>query len=133
MNNIADKYYSFIETPIFVKQIDDKGSLDLLIAIQNDLLENPTRGALIKGTGGARKARIADPKENRGKSGSYRYLYLYLEDRGRIYLLFLYAKNEQSNLSDKQKKIVAQLVEQIKGISHDYTYTKHKKTNNNER
>jgi hypothetical protein len=119
LSESVKKYYSFIETPVFVKQIADKGSIDLLIVIQSDLLENPIRGDIVKCTGGARKARIADPRDSRGKSGSYRYLYLYLEDRGRIYLLFLYGKNEQSDLSADQKKIVAGLVEQIKGVFHE--------------
>ena len=128
MSGLVEKYYSFIETLVFVKQIEDKGSLDLLIVIQNDLLENPTRGDIVRGTGGARKARVANPKDNRGKSGSYRYLYLYLEDRGRIYLLFLYGKNEQSDLSADQKKVVAKLVEKIKGASHESSSTKGKGT-----
>ena len=113
---LARKFYSFIETPIFTKQVDSKASLDVLMAIQDELLENPARGAIVRGTGGARKARIADPHSGRGKSGSYRYLYLYLEHRGHIYLLFFYGKNEQSDLSPEQKKVIAKLVEQIKRV-----------------
>jgi mRNA-degrading endonuclease RelE of RelBE toxin-antitoxin system len=117
MRESERQYLTFIETPVFTKHIDSKASLEVLTAIQDELLENPTRGAIVKGTGGARKARIADPKENRGKSGSYRYLYLYLEQRGRIHLLYFYGKNEQDNLSEGQKKIVANLVGQIKGVA----------------
>jgi hypothetical protein len=93
------QYHTFVETPIFIKLIDSKASFEVLTAIQDDLLENPARGDIVKGTGGARKARIADPKESRGKRVSYRYLYLYLEHRRRIHLLFFYGKNEQANLS----------------------------------
>ena len=116
MNDLIEKYYSFVETKVFTKQITsaDGKSIDLLTAIQNDLLENPLRGDIVKGTSGARKARIADPKSNRGKSGSYRYLYLYLEHKGRIYLLFLYGKKDQTNLTPEQTQVVASLVEQIK-------------------
>lgn len=109
------KLYSFIETATFRRQLDRKASLDLLIEIQNDLLKDPLRGDLVSGTGGARKERIADPSESRGKRGSYRYLYLYLEHRGRIYLLHLYAKNEQSDLSPAQKKLIAEAIQIIKG------------------
>lgn len=108
------EYYTFVETPIFTRIIDSMASLDLLTAIQDDLLENPARGDIVKGTGGARKARIADPKQSRGKRGSYRYLYLYLEHRGRIHLLFFYGKNDQADLSPEQTKVVAGLVRQIK-------------------
>ncbi len=106
------KLYSFIETEVFRRQIDE--SLDLLTAIQDDLLKKPDRWPVIRGTGGVRKGRIADPESSRGKSGSFRYLYLYLEHRGRIYLLYLFAKKKQGNLSAEQKKIVAGLVRQIK-------------------
>jgi hypothetical protein len=114
MREDEQEYYEFIETPVFTRRIDSQASLDVLLAIQDDLLENPTRGAVVKGTGGARKARIADPKDSRGKRGSYRYLYLYLQHHGRLHLLFFYGKNEQSNLSPEQTKLVAGLVRQIK-------------------
>jgi hypothetical protein len=39
---------------------------------------------------------------------------LYLEQRGRIFLLLLFSKNEQANLSPKQVKQVAAMVERIK-------------------
>ena len=107
-------YYSFIETAVFTRQVDRKASLEVLYAIQNDLLANPNRGDIVQGTGGVRKARVADPQSDRGKRGSYRYLYLYLEHRGRIYLLYFYGKNEQSDLSPEQRKIVARLAQMIK-------------------
>ncbi len=67
----------------------------------------------VSGTHGARKGRVADPSSGRGKSSGYRYLYIYLKAHGRIYLLFIFAKNEQSNLTDQQKKTIAELVRQI--------------------
>jgi hypothetical protein len=72
------------------------------------------RGDIVRGTGGVRKARVADTQSGRGKRGSYRYLYLYPEHRGRIYLLYLYGKGEQSELSPEQKKTVASLAQMIK-------------------
>ena len=107
-------YYSFVETAVFTRQVDSKASLDVLYAIQNDLLTNPKRGDIVQGTGGVRKARVADPQSSRGKRGSYRYLYLYLEHRGRIYLLYFYDKGEQCDLSPEQKKTVSRLAQMIK-------------------
>jgi len=83
------------------------------------LLADPERWPVIKGTGGARKGRVADPRDSRGKSGSFRYIYLYLEHRGRIFLLLLFSKNEQANLSPKQLKQVAAVVEKIKQENKD--------------
>jgi hypothetical protein len=110
-------YFSFIETAVFTRQIDSKASLDVLYAIEDDLLADPKRGDLVQGTGGVRKARVGDPQSGRGKRGSYRYLYLYLEHHGRIYLLYFYGKNEQSDLSPEQRKVVARLAYMIKEAS----------------
>ena len=86
----------------------------MLYAIQNHLLANPKRGDIVQGTGGVHKARVADPQSARGKRASFRYLYLYLENRGHIYLLYLYGKGEQSDLSPEQKKTVTRLAQMIK-------------------
>ncbi len=107
-------YYSFVETSVFSKRLDALASHETLEAIQADLLANPARRPVVPGTHGARKGRVADPLSGRGKSGSFRYLYLFLEHRGSIYLLFLFGKTEQANLSPEQTKVVAQLVDAIK-------------------
>lgn len=110
-------FYTFYETPTFTEDLTDflgEDALDLLIAIQDDLIADPERWPMVKGTGGARKGRVADPKGSKGKSGGFRYLYLYLEYRGQIYLLFLFAKSDQENLSDEQKKQIARWVDSIK-------------------
>lgn len=114
MSTESSKLYTFIELPVFMRQFDALASLDTLCALQADLLENPERWPVVKGTGGARKGRVADPHDSRGKSGSFRYIYLYLEQRGRIFLLLFFSKNEQVNLSAEQTKQVAAAVEKIK-------------------
>jgi hypothetical protein len=58
-------------------------------------------------------------KDSRGKSGSFRYIYLYLEHRGRIFLLLLFSKNEHGNLSPEQVKQVAAAVEKMKEANKD--------------
>lgn len=103
----------FIETPSFTKKwislgLDD----DDLAELQDMLMNNPEAGDIMQGTGGVRKIRIAF--SNRGKSGSARVCYVdfaYYED---IYLLWVFAKNEQSNLSDIEKHKIKKLVQQLK-------------------
>jgi len=103
----------FIESKIFSSQINQFG-VEMLSRIQSDLVQNPERGAIVKGTHGVRKARVANPVSQRGKSGSYRYLYLYLEHADRIYLLYLFSKGEQADLSPAQKRIIAALSQEIR-------------------
>ena len=83
----APQLWTFYETPVFTEDLADflgGRALDLLYAIQADLLADPERWPLVKGCGGARKGRIADPASSKGKSGSYRYLYLIWKRAGRF-------------------------------------------------
>jgi hypothetical protein len=42
-------------------------------------------------------------------------MYLYLERRGHIHLLFLFDKDEQEDLNTAQRAFLKQLVDRIKG------------------
>jgi len=106
-------WFEFVESKIFSKQVRELGG-EILARLQSDLVQNPGRGAVVKGTHGVRKARVADPASSRGKSGSYRYLYLYLEHAGRIHLLYLFNKGEQADLSPEQKRIIGALSQEIR-------------------
>jgi mRNA-degrading endonuclease RelE of RelBE toxin-antitoxin system len=108
-----ERYLSFSETPVFMKQIYKTGSLDVLFEIQKDLQQDPRRGPVIKGTNGARKARVGKGKST-GKSGGFRYIYVYIEDVGTIYLLLLYGKDEQDDLTPLQKKQLGAVITRIK-------------------
>jgi mRNA-degrading endonuclease RelE of RelBE toxin-antitoxin system len=103
----------FIEFPAFTKRLlalaKDHAD-DVLLEIENDLLENPERGPVIEGTGGVRKARIGDPRRGKGKSGGFRYLYYYIEKDGQVFLLMIFSKNEQADLTARQKKFLKQAV-----------------------
>ncbi len=106
-------WFEFVESKIFTKQIGQL-PVEVLAKIHSDLIQNPERGDIVKGAHGVRKARVADPKSSRGKSGSDRYLYLYLEHAGRIHLLYIFSKGEQANLSPDQTRIIGVLSQQIR-------------------
>ena len=114
MSKSPDTLYSFLETPVFMRQIEDRASMKVLFAIEDDLLKDPERGNIIPGTHGARKARIGDLESRRGKRGSYRYIYAYFPGYHHIILLYLFAKNDTADLSAQVKKQLAQLMSQIK-------------------
>jgi hypothetical protein len=80
----------------------------------DDLLANPHRGQIAQGLAGIRKARTTNPGRKKGKRGGYRYLYLYLEHRSHIHLLFLLDKNEQADLSPAERSRVRELIGKIK-------------------
>lgn len=105
-----------METALFHRRLDKFSDLSTLFAIQADLLEDPKRGDVMQGCGGARKARIADSSSSKGKRGGFRYIYIYLERPRIIYLLMLYPKNEKSDLSSDERKVIANLVKQYKAL-----------------
>jgi mRNA-degrading endonuclease RelE of RelBE toxin-antitoxin system len=108
---------TFVEVPAFIKQIDKLGkpqSVEVLTALQDELLKDPKRGDVIKGTGGARKARIGNPSKGKGKSGGFRYIYSYFESFARIYLFYFYEKKTQDDLTDEQTKMLAEVIGRTK-------------------
>jgi len=103
---------TFIESRGFTEKLRALVDDEAYRVSQNELLSNPEKGDLIQETGGVRKVRLRLP--GRGKSGSARVIYLYLENHALLYLLTLYTKKEQAGLSSEQKKAVRAVVEEIK-------------------
>ena len=106
-----------IESRSFTRRLFDlagDSADDVLRQIQDDLLQNPERGNIVKGLGGIRKARMSNPARGKGKRGGYRYLYLYLEHRDHIHLLFLLDKGEQEDLTALQRKALREMVAELK-------------------
>jgi hypothetical protein len=112
----------FIELPVFTRRLEAlaKGhSDDILLEIQNDLLEKPTRGKVVEGAGGVRKAWAADPTRGKGKRGGFRYLYYFLEKDVQVFLLMVFSKDEQADLSGEQKKALKKAVNELLEASRE--------------
>src|SRR5712691_11604810 len=71
----------------------------------------PTAWPVIRGTGGARKARAA--RGGRGKSGGVRIIYYFVTRRGAVFLLDAYAKSEKENLTDAEASEIRKLIATI--------------------
>jgi mRNA-degrading endonuclease RelE of RelBE toxin-antitoxin system len=100
----------FIETPIFMREIDRLLSDEKQRELQNTLLENPEIGTIMVGTRGARKMRFG--QAHKGKSGGLRVIYTIVHDS--IWLFLVYPKKETSDLSSAAKKALGQLIERLK-------------------
>lgn len=111
---VTSELLTFVETTVFTKRITALELEESLRTLQLALLENPGAGDVEPGTGGLRKVRLADPTRGKGKRSGARVHYLWLPDRARIYLLFVYGKNESSGLTAEQKKQLRAVVVQIK-------------------
>lgn len=96
------------ETSIFTKQIQEIVADDEYAEFQNDLIENPELGVVIKKSGGIRKVRMA--AKSKGKSGGARILYYWIKDENQILMLLAYSKGDIENITDAQLKILSKLV-----------------------
>ena len=97
------------EVPEYIRQAEKL----LTEAERQDVLSylaaHPKSGDLIEGTGGIRKLRWG--RGGRGKSGGVRVIYYYHSELMPLYLLTLFAKNEQDNLSKAERSDLAKLVD----------------------
>ena len=67
-----------------------------------------------RGSEGFAKQDARIPFEVKGKRGGYRFLYLYLESRHHIHLLYLLDKDEQEDLTNEERKALRVLVSQVR-------------------
>jgi hypothetical protein len=104
----------FVILPEFDKQWRIMGFTDKeLKSLQESLTLDPAKGALMRGTGGLRKVRVAF--ENQGKSGSARVCYVDFTTYGRIYLITAYSKSEKDNLSNEERNAIKNLITTLEG------------------
>ena len=110
--------HTVVETLAFVAAAKDVGMTeterDLTI---NTLAGAPESGAIMPGTGGARKVRIA--KEGKGKSGGYRVITYFGGDDIPVFLLTVFGKGEKANLTKGECNELSKLVKMLRS-----SYTK---------
>jgi hypothetical protein len=107
------EWITFVETSAFTSRIARFGLEPVLRKLHIELVENPERGNLDRGTGGLRKIRMASPARAKGKRSGARVHYLWLPHRSRIYLIFVYGKDEQDSLTHHQKLALKQVARRI--------------------
>src|ERR1700730_5441442 len=96
-----------VETPEFLAAPGKLMTEEEREALVGYLTHNPVTGDLIEGTGGVRKLRWG--LEGRGKRGGARVIYFFHNARIPLFALTAYAKNEQADLSQKDRNDFRQL------------------------
>jgi hypothetical protein len=107
-----------VETPVFTRQVLAAMTDEEYRALQAALVLDPERGVVITGTGGLRKLRWG--VDGRGKRGGVRLIYYYAPNGPLVLMLFLFAKNEQADLTPDQLRRVRTLVDQEFGGAGSY-------------
>lgn len=98
------------ETHLFTKIIREIMPDNEYMKLQEALIRHPKSGDVIKGSGGLRKLRWKLP--GRGKSGGVRIIYYNLDENSQIYMIYVYKKNEQENLTKEQLKQLRHIIEE---------------------
>ena len=107
---------SVLETTHFTRRADALLTRQERMDLITTLAANPLAGDEIPGTGGVRKLRFG--AAGRGKRGGFRVIYYVLTDAFPLVAITLYGKNEQSDLTEDEKKgaraIVARLKDELR-------------------
>ncbi|MGR4864810.1 type II toxin-antitoxin system RelE/ParE family toxin [Caulobacter sp. LARHSG274] len=100
-----------VETSAYLSAAKDAGMSAAEMAAAVDLLSaNPLAGALMVGTGGCRKVRLAG--KGKGKSGGYRLITFYRVG-DRVFLLTVFAKGDRANLTRAERNALKALTEDL--------------------
>ena len=84
--------FSFIETSLFSRLVQEYLTDEEYRKLQSELIQNPEVGSVVRGSGGVRKLRW--PAPGRGKRGGYRVIYFVRRPKGIIWMLTIYPKSE---------------------------------------
>lgn len=103
-----NQLYSFRETKAFTRDVLSLLTEENYYSFQDYLQENVLLGDVIPSGEGLRKIRWRI--EGKGKRGGVRIIYYFASQRGYIYLLAIYGKNQQSELDKNQLKKLAEQV-----------------------
>ena len=84
---IAWRILTFIETKLFSRLVPEFLSDEEYASVQSELIDNPEAGAVIRGSGGVTKLRVA--AQGRGKSDGYRVIYYLGRPKGVVWMFDL--------------------------------------------
>src|SRR5580692_3232843 len=105
------------ETRPFTKELNNLLKKRKILQVDFDefkkiLMENPNEGEIVSGTGGVRKTRLKSI--SKGKRGGFRVCYYYDPHEDEIFLLLLYPKNVQEDLTSEEKKMLKEITGVLK-------------------
>ena len=99
-----------VQTKRYLRDIKKaKFSTAEIEALENEIIADPLKGDPIPQTNGLRKIRFA--AKGKGKRGGARAIYFYMVIEDTAYMLRAFAKSDQEDLSDADKKAAAKVIE----------------------
>ena len=101
----------FIETREFIADIASMQAEAALQRLQQELLEKPIKGVVIKGCGGIRKVRMEDASRSKGKRSGVRVIYLHVPEVRCVYFLAVFSKDEKIDLDVRERQLLSDVAE----------------------
>lgn len=104
--------HSIAYTAAFLAQAKGEGMTEAEFRALEDMLAvNPSAGAMIVGSGGCRKVRLA--KTGGGKSGGYRVVTFFAVESLPVYLIAVLAKGSRANFSQAEVNAMSVLAAKL--------------------
>ena len=100
-----------VETASFMADAKACMSNDERTEAINMIAANPECGDIVPGGGGIRKVRFAIG--GRGKSGGVRIIYYFHNERVPVFLLTVFAKNDQANLTRAEMNMLGNVAKML--------------------
>ena len=101
--------YSFIETKLFTRLVQNYLADDEYAALQVSMIADPEVGTVIPGSRGVRKLRWR--AAGRGKRGGYRVIYFVRRSEGIFWMLTMYPKSIRDNVPAHVLRQIRQEIE----------------------
>lgn len=105
-----------VEMSTFVRDSHGELGEEELEELKAYVAANPEAGTVIKRTGGVRKLRWA--ASGKGKRGGGRVIYYFHSEIMPLFLISFFKKSEKSDLSEREKQAMSQLVDALVGQFH---------------
>jgi len=77
------------------------------------LRENPEKGDIVEGAGGARQVRYPDVPRKKGARGGLRVIYFYFAEYQSITCVAVYRKSDKSDLTAGEKRVLRVLSDEL--------------------
>lgn len=103
------KVFSFIETKLFTKLVQEYLTDEEYQELQKLLMDEPEAGTVVPASGGVRKLRFGGG--GRGKRGGFRVIYFTKVEQGEFWMLTMYPKNVKDDIPARALRQIRKEVE----------------------
>ena len=114
ISSMSSKPVTVCEMELFVRQAATIWDDEEREAFVDYIARNPEVGDIIPGSGGVRKIRWR--RAGTGRRGGARVIYFYYRADAPLYLLMIYAKSDQADISPDAQRAVQALAARLKEL-----------------